>query len=82
MWLTVCVGGCNPAASKSNEVLRGLGPDIQWKESHVADDEMFCVYLATDGEIDRKHAELSGFPATRVTEVGKGMTPRQASRRP
>lgn len=59
------------AATKSNEVLRQLGPDIQWLESYVAADKMFCVYLGKDEQIIRRHAELSGFPATKVTEVGK-----------
>jgi len=59
------------AATKSNEVLRQLGPEIQWLESYVAADKMFCVYLGKDEQIIRRHAELSGFPATKVTEVGK-----------
>ena len=56
------------AARKSNGVLRQLGPDIQWLESYVADDKTFCVYLATDEAIIRKHAEISGFPATKITK--------------
>ena len=59
------------AATKSNEVLYQLGPDIQWVESYVADDKTFCVYLAKDEAIIRKHAEISGFPATKITEVQK-----------
>ena len=57
------------AAAKSNEVLRQLGPDIQWIESYVAADKTFCVYLAKDEAIIRKHEQMSGFPATKVTEV-------------
>ena len=57
------------ASAKSNEVLRQLGPDIQWIESYVADDKTFCVYLAQDERIIRKHAETSGFPATRIAEI-------------
>jgi hypothetical protein len=63
------------AAAKSNEVLRQLGPDIQWLESFVAADKTFCVYLAKDEAIIRKHAEISGFPATKVTEVRKMIDP-------
>jgi hypothetical protein len=63
------------AAQKSNEVLRSLGPDIQWLESYVADDKTFCVYLAKDEAIIRKHAEVSGFPATKITEVRKMIDP-------
>src|SRR3982751_820635 len=44
------------AAAKSNEVLNQLAPDIQWVESFVADDKTFCVYLAEDEEVIRKHA--------------------------
>jgi hypothetical protein len=57
------------AAAKSNEVLRQLGPDIQWIESYVADDKTFCVYLAEDEGVIRKHAEISGFPATKITAI-------------
>jgi hypothetical protein len=63
------------AAAKSNEVLRQLGPDIQWQESYVANDKTFCVYLAKDEGIIRKHAEISGFPATKITEVSKMIDP-------
>src|SRR5204862_197082 len=58
------------AAAKSNEVLRQLGPDIQWVDSYVAADKTFCVYLAQDEAIIKKHAEISGFPATKITENG------------
>jgi hypothetical protein len=57
------------AAAKSNAALHQLGPDIQWVESFVAADKTFCVYLAKDEAIIRKHAEISGFPATKITEV-------------
>jgi hypothetical protein len=63
------------AAAKSNEVLRELGPDIQWLESFVAADKTFCVYLAKDEAIIQKHAEISGFPASKVTEVRKMIDP-------
>jgi hypothetical protein len=63
------------AAAKSNEVLRKLAPDIQWQESYVAGDKTFCVYLATDESVIRRHAEISGFPATKITEVRKMIDP-------
>ena len=72
---TLECGQLRDAAAKSNEALRQLGPDIQWLESFVADDKMFCVYLAKDEAIIHKHAELSGFPASKVTEVGKIIDP-------
>jgi hypothetical protein len=63
------------AAAKSNEVLKQLGPDIQWVESFVADNKTFCIYLAKDEALIRKHAEISGFPATKVTEIKKMIDP-------
>jgi hypothetical protein len=63
------------AAAKSNEVLRQLGPDIQWVDSYVAANKTYCVYLAKDEEIIKKHAEISGFPATKITEIRKMIDP-------
>lgn len=63
------------AAAKSNQVLEQLGPDIQWLESFIAADKMFCVYLANDEAVIRKHAELSGFPASKINEIGKVIDP-------
>ncbi|HJZ32454.1 MAG TPA: DUF4242 domain-containing protein [Hyphomicrobiaceae bacterium] len=67
------------AAAKSNEVLDQLAPGIQWLESYVADNKTFCVYLATDEAIIRKHAEISGFPATKITEIKKTIDPTTAA---
>ena len=66
------------AAMKSNKVLNQLAPDIQWVESYVADDKTFCVYLAKDEEVIRKHAEVSGFPATKITEIRRTIDPTTA----
>lgn len=63
------------AAKKSNEALHQLGPDIQWVESFVAKDKTYCIYLAKDEKIIRKHAEISGFPATKITEISKMIDP-------
>lgn len=63
------------AAAKSNEVLGRLAPDIQWLESFVAADKTFCVYLAKDEAVIRKHAELSGFSATTISEVRNVIDP-------
>ena len=63
------------AAAKSNEVLAQLAPDVQWVESYVAADKTFCVYLAKDEEVIRKHAEMSGFPATKITAIRKTIDP-------
>lgn len=67
------------AANKSCDALIQLGPDIQWLESFVAEDKTFCVYLAKDEEIIRRHAELSGFPATKITEIRKMIDPTTAA---
>jgi hypothetical protein len=66
------------AAAKSNDVLRQLGPDIQWVESYVADNKTFCVYLAKDEAIIRRHAEISGFPASKIAAVRKMIDPTTA----
>jgi Protein of unknown function (DUF4242) len=66
------------AAARSNAVLAGLAPDIQWVESYVADNKTFCVYLAKDEGLIRKHAELSGFPANRITPIKRMIDPTTA----
>ena len=63
------------AAKRSNAALRELGPDIQWIESFVAGDKTFCVYLAKNEEIIREHARISGFPASKITEIRKMIDP-------
>jgi len=67
------------AAAKSNAALDQLAPDVQWVQSYVANDKTFCVYLAKDEAVIRKHAELSGFPATRITEVRRIIDPTTAA---
>jgi len=76
-------GGLDPrqlkeAAVKSNDVLPQLGPDIQWVESYIADDKLFCVYLATGEEIIHKHAQMSGFPATKIIPIKRMIDPTTA----
>jgi hypothetical protein len=66
------------AAAKSNEALAQLAPDVQWVESFVADDKTFCVYLVTDEDVIRKHAEISGFPANKITEIRRMIDPTTA----
>jgi Protein of unknown function (DUF4242) len=55
--------------SKSKDVMRQLGPDIQWMHSYVTDNGTFCVYLAKDEAIIRKHAEIADIPVTRIVRV-------------
>lgn len=63
------------AAKTSNSALRQLGPDIQWVESYVAGDKTFCIYLAKDEAIIQEHARISGFPASKVTEIKRMIDP-------
>jgi Protein of unknown function (DUF4242) len=53
----------------SRGVLRELGPRIQWVHSYVTDDKIYCVYIAPDEDTVRKHAEMGGFPANRISQV-------------
>ena len=66
------------AAAKSNEALARLSPRVQWQQSYVAADRTFCVYLAEDEAAVREHAEISGFPATRIIEISKVIDPSTA----
>ncbi len=66
------------AARKSNDALRELGPGIQWIESYVADDKTYCIYLAEDEALIRRHAEISGFPTDRITEIRTKIDPSTA----
>jgi hypothetical protein len=56
-------------SQKSCSVLSKLGPLIQWVESYVTDDKVYCVYIALNEELVREHAKKGGFPANRVSEV-------------
>jgi hypothetical protein len=66
------------AAARSNAVLAQLAPDIQWVESFVTQDRIVCNYLAKDEATVRRHAELAGFPANRITEVKRVIDPTTA----
>jgi len=66
------------AAAKSNQALAQLAPRVQWQQSYVAADRTFCVYLAEDERAVREHAEISGFPATRIVEISKVIDPSTA----
>ena len=62
-------------ATKSNEVLRGLGPDVQWLQSYVTDDKITCVYIAANQDIIREHGRCGGFPVDAVNEVRTTIDP-------
>jgi hypothetical protein len=65
-------------ARKSNGILGALGGGIEWLESYVAGDRLYCIYLAQDEAIIRRHAEKGGFPANRITEVMRMIDPSTA----
>ena len=62
-------------SQKSCGVLKELGPQIQWIQSHVTDDKIYCVYIAPNEEMVREHAKQGGFPANRVSEVKQVIDP-------
>jgi Nickel responsive protein SCO4226-like len=56
-------------SQKSNDVLRGMGTKIQWVQSYVTQDKIYCVYLAENEADIRSHAKAGGFPANRVSRI-------------
>lgn len=66
------------AWQKSNGILQKLGPSIQWVESFVTDDKLYCVYIAPNEEMVREHARLGGFPADRISAVRSIVDPTSA----
>ena len=56
-------------SQKSCSVLREMGPQIQWLHSYVTDDKIYCVYIAPDEDTIRKHAQMGGFPANRISQI-------------
>jgi uncharacterized protein DUF4242 len=71
-------GQLKGAAAQSNAALAQLS-GVEWVESFVASDKTFCVYLADDESVINEHARLSGFPATRITEIGGVISPATAN---
>ena len=67
------------AARASNRAIEQAGGDVQWLHSYVGGDKTFCIYLAKDEAAIHKHAELSGIPVTRVTEVPQIIDPLTAN---
>jgi len=71
----------NAIAQKSCSVIRSMGPAIQWIESYVTDDKLYCVYFADSEELIRQHAKEGGFPANRVSEIRTVIGPETAESR-
>ena len=65
-------------SQKSCGVLSGMGPEIHWLHSYVADDKIYCVYVAPNEEMIREHAQKGGFPANRVLQVATMIDPSTA----
>jgi len=65
-------------SQQSCGVLNQLGPSIQWVQSYVTDDKIYCVYIAPNEALVREHAERGGFPANRVSEVRQVIDPTTA----
>ncbi len=66
------------ASQTSCSVLQALGPQIQWVESYVTDDKLYCIYLAPNKELIEEHAKRGGFPANRISEVKGRIDPTTA----
>jgi len=62
----------------SMDVIRGMGPEIQWLQSYVTGDKVYCVYLAPDEGTIREHAKRGGFPANRISAVRRLIDPTTA----
>lgn len=67
------------AARASNQAIAKIGPAIQWQQSYVAGDRTFCIYLADSEATIRQHAELSGIPVAKITEVAQIIDPTTAN---
>jgi hypothetical protein len=71
-------GELQAISQRSCGVLRELGPSVQWVQSYVTDDKIYCIYIAPDAAAVRRHAEMGGFPANRVSEVRSVIDPTTA----
>ena len=71
-------GELQAISQKSCGVLQEMGPKIQWVESFVTGDKIYCVYIAPDEAAVREHAERGGFPANRVSEIRRMIDPTTA----
>jgi hypothetical protein len=65
-------------AQKSRDVLKQMGPQIQWQETYVTADKLYCVYIAPNKEMVRDHARKGGFPADKISEVKSLIDPTTA----
>jgi hypothetical protein len=68
----------NAVSQKSCGVIRNIGPHIQWVQSYVTADKIYCIYIAPDEQTIREHARQGGFPANRVSEIKTMIDPTTA----
>jgi Protein of unknown function (DUF4242) len=68
-------------SEKSCSVLQRLGPQIQWVQSYVTGDKVYCVYIAPSEDMVRKHAQEGGFPANKISEIKTVIDPSTAEKR-
>ena len=62
-------------SQKSCNILQNMGPQIQWVESFVTDDKVYCTYIAPNEDEIRKHAQEGGFPANKISEIKSVIDP-------
>jgi hypothetical protein len=65
-------------SQKSCSILNRMGPQIQWVQSYVTGDKIYCIYIAPDAASIREHAEQGGFPANRISEIKTVIDPTTA----
>ncbi|MGC8492067.1 MAG: DUF4242 domain-containing protein [Syntrophobacteraceae bacterium] len=65
-------------SQKSCQILSGMGPKIQWVQSYVTDDKVYCVYIAPSIDMVQEHARQGGFPANRISEIKTMIDPTTA----
>lgn len=77
----ICPEDMQAISQKSTSVLQGLGPQIQWVQSYVTDDKIYCIYIAPSRELVIEHAKKAGFPANNVVEVKHMIDPTTAEQK-
>ena len=65
-------------SQKSCSILKNLGPEVQWVQSYVTADKIYCIYIAPSEALVRRHAEEGGFPANRISEICSQIDPTTA----
>lgn len=74
----LCLEEIKAISRKSCDVIRSMGPEVQWIESYVTDDKIYCVYIAPNEGAVREHATKGGFPANKISAVRRMIDPTSA----